>query len=281
MKTVIFACVHNAGRSQMSAAFFNAQADPAKARAWSAGTAPGQRVHPEVVEAMREVGIDLSGARPQKLTEELARQAQLLVTMGCGDECPYVPGLKVLDWPLPDPKGQSVEAVREIRDAIRSRVEALLQKEGWAQEPKQEVRADPKSSRESKPSGEQDPLAVDRRFFSALIAADVKSLDRLLADDFILIDVMRGAEVTKEAFLAVLGTGQIRFEAIEPAENRVRRYQTTAIVTGRTRMNGRFGDTPWAASSRYTHVYVQQQGPWRMVSAQGTPIAPEPDGPAA
>jgi arsenate reductase len=116
----------------MSAAFFNQMADPAVAHAVSAGTAPGQRVHPEVVEAMREVDIDLSAARPQKLTEELAREAQLLVTMGCGDECPYVPGLKILDWPLPDPKGQSVQAVREIRDDIRGRVEALLEAEGWA-----------------------------------------------------------------------------------------------------------------------------------------------------
>ena len=92
MKTVIFACVHNAGRSQMAAAYFNTLADPAKARALSAGTTPGDRVHPEVVEVMREAGIDLSGARPQKLTTELAGEAQLLITMGCGDECPYVPG---------------------------------------------------------------------------------------------------------------------------------------------------------------------------------------------
>ena len=88
MKTVIFACVHNAGRSQMAAAYFNTLADPAKARALSAGTTPGDRVHPEVVEVMREAGIDLSGARPQKLTTELAGEAQLLITMGCGDECP-------------------------------------------------------------------------------------------------------------------------------------------------------------------------------------------------
>jgi arsenate reductase (thioredoxin) len=131
MTQVIFACVHNAGRSQMSAAFFNELADPAAARAISAGTAPGERVHPEVVEVMREAGIDLSGARPQKLTEELAREAQLLVTMGCGDECPYVPGLEVRDWPLPDPKGQSLDAVRAIRDDIRGRVQALVEAEGW------------------------------------------------------------------------------------------------------------------------------------------------------
>lgn len=132
MKTVIFACVHNAGRSQMSAAFFNQLTDPAQARAISAGTQPAERVHPEVLEAMREVGIDLSGARPAKLTAELAQGAELLVTMGCGDECPYVPGLRRDDWPLQDPKGGSVDQVRGIRDDIRQRVLALLQANGWA-----------------------------------------------------------------------------------------------------------------------------------------------------
>jgi arsenate reductase len=126
MKVVIFACVHNAGRSQMAAAFFNKFADPAKARALSAGTAPGDRVHPEVVAVMKEEGIDLGGARPQKLTSELAAGAQLLITMGCGDECPYVPGLRRDDWPLDDPKGHSIERVRAIRDDIRTRVEALV-----------------------------------------------------------------------------------------------------------------------------------------------------------
>jgi arsenate reductase len=130
VKTVIFACVHNAGRSQMAAAFFNRLADPAKARAVSAGTTPGERVHPEVVAAMQEEGIDLSGARPQKLTTELAAGAQLLITMGCGDECPYVPGVRRDDWPLDDPKGQPVERVRAIRDDIRARVEALVGREG-------------------------------------------------------------------------------------------------------------------------------------------------------
>lgn len=130
MKTVIFACVHNAGRSQMAAAFFNLLADPTKARAVSAGTAPGERVHPEVVAVMQEQGIDLSGARPRKLTAELAGKAQLLITMGCGDECPYVPGARRDDWPLDDPKGQPVERVRAIRDDIRSRVEALIVREG-------------------------------------------------------------------------------------------------------------------------------------------------------
>jgi arsenate reductase len=130
VKTVIFACVHNAGRSQMAAAFFNELADPSKARALSAGTTPGDRVHPEVVAVMKEVAIDLSGARPHKLTAELAAEGQLLITMGCGDECPYVPGLRRDDWPLDDPKGQPIERVRTIRDDIRARVEALVDREG-------------------------------------------------------------------------------------------------------------------------------------------------------
>ena len=100
MERVIFACVHNAGRSQMAAAFLSEMADPGRVEAISAGTQPGDRVHPEVVEVMREVGIDLSGKRPQLLTEALARGASLLVTMGCGDECPYVPGVKRDDWNL-------------------------------------------------------------------------------------------------------------------------------------------------------------------------------------
>ena len=130
MKTVVFACVRNAGRSQMAAALFNKLADPAKGRALSAGTSPGERVHPEVVTVMREEGIDLSDARPRKLTPELAAEAQLLVTMGCGDECPYVPGLRRDDWPLEDPKGKPIERVRAIRDDIRDRVEALIAQEG-------------------------------------------------------------------------------------------------------------------------------------------------------
>ena len=131
MNTVIFACVHNAGRSQMAAAFFNAAADPAKAQALSAGTEPGQHVHPEVVEAMREVGFDLSQAVPTRLTDELARQAQLLVTMGCGETCPFVPGLRRVDWNLADPKGQSLEQVRSIRDEVRRRVADLVAANGW------------------------------------------------------------------------------------------------------------------------------------------------------
>jgi arsenate reductase len=129
MRTFIFACVHNAGRSQMSAAFFNELADPELARGISAGTQPAEHVHPVVVDAMREVGIDLGNAKPQKLTAELAQNAEMLVTMGCGDEGPYVPGLIRCDWPLPDPKGQGIEAVRQTRDEIRRRILQLLAQE--------------------------------------------------------------------------------------------------------------------------------------------------------
>ena len=131
MKRVVFACVHNAGRSQMAAAFFNHLADPEKAQAVSAGTEPGPRVHPEVLAAMQEVDIDLSGATPQRLTAELATGARYLITMGCGDKCPYVPGLEILDWPLEDPKGKAVQRVREIRDEVRERIEHLLAAHGW------------------------------------------------------------------------------------------------------------------------------------------------------
>ena len=129
--TVLFACVHNAGRSQMAAAWFNLLSDPSKARAISAGTDPGPRVHPEVVATMSEVGLDLSGTPTSKLTTDLARQAQMLITMGCGDQCPMVPGLERDDWPMEDPKGKSIALVREIRDEIRQRVETLLEREGW------------------------------------------------------------------------------------------------------------------------------------------------------
>jgi arsenate reductase len=115
----------------MAAAFFVAGADPERASALSAGTDPAARVHPEVVAVMAEIGIDLTAARPQRLTEDLARGATLLITMGCGDDCPFVPGLRVDDWPLPDPKGQALDAVRAIRDDVRARVHALLEVEGW------------------------------------------------------------------------------------------------------------------------------------------------------
>jgi arsenate reductase len=131
MDRVIFACVHNAGRSQMAAAFFARLADPTRAAAVSAGTQPGDRVHPEVIDVMREVGIDLSAERPQRLTDALAENATLLITMGCGDECPYIPGLGRDDWPLSDPKGQPVAEVRRIRDEIQDRVEALIDRHGW------------------------------------------------------------------------------------------------------------------------------------------------------
>jgi arsenate reductase len=131
MKTVLFACVHNAGRSQMAAAFFNMLVNREKARALSAGTQPGGRVHPEVVTAMNEAGVDLSGASTTRLTPELAQQADMLITMGCGDECPYVPGAERDDWPLDDPKGKPIEQVRAIRDEVRSRVETLIDRGGW------------------------------------------------------------------------------------------------------------------------------------------------------
>jgi arsenate reductase len=130
MKTVLFACIHNAGRSQMAAAWFNALANPTQGRAVSAGTEPGQRVHPEVLEVMKEVGIDLSNITPRLLTRELAAGATLLVTMGCGASCPVVPGLRRADWPLEDPKGKPLDHVRRIRDDIRERIEKLVAEEG-------------------------------------------------------------------------------------------------------------------------------------------------------
>jgi arsenate reductase len=130
MLHVLFACTHNAGRSQMAAALFNSMCDPERAGASSAGTAPADRVHPEVVEVMREIGIDLSRTTPRRLTREIASAADLLVTMGCSEECPHVPGLRKLDWPLPDPKSQPLERVREIRGRIAELVSDLLVAEG-------------------------------------------------------------------------------------------------------------------------------------------------------
>jgi arsenate reductase (thioredoxin) len=129
---VLFACVHNAGRSQMAAAWFNKLAEPAKASAISAGTEPGSRVHPEVIDVMKEAGVDLSGEKPKFLSDELARSATLLITMGCGEACPFVPGLRREDWPLEDPKGKPLARVREIRGQIEHRVRQLLETEGWA-----------------------------------------------------------------------------------------------------------------------------------------------------
>ncbi len=128
---VVFACLHNAGRSQMAAAFFNALVDSSSARAVSAGTRPGARVHPVVVEAMREVGIDVSHETPRLLTPEVAAGAGLLVTMGCGEECPIVPGAQREDWPLEDPANLPIERVRVIRDDLRKRVVLLVDTHGW------------------------------------------------------------------------------------------------------------------------------------------------------
>jgi len=125
MARVLFVCLPNAGRSQMSEALFAREAGT-RHEARSAGTTPAERVHPEVVEVMREVGIDLSGRTPVKLTRELAEQADVVVTMGCGDECPYVPGTRYVDWELEDPKGRPLDEVRATRDDIARRVDALL-----------------------------------------------------------------------------------------------------------------------------------------------------------
>lgn len=131
-QTVLFACVHNAGRSQIAAALFNRLADSEKAHAVSAGTSPADRPHPEVVASLEELDIDLSRARPQRLTDELAAAADLLITMGCGEACPVVPGLETRDWELPDPKGRPAEEVRAIRERIRERVQALVEEKGWS-----------------------------------------------------------------------------------------------------------------------------------------------------
>lgn len=131
MPHVLFVCLHNAGRSQMSRALF-ARAAGARHTAESAGTCPGDQVHPEVIEVMNELGIDLSGRVPQKLTHELAERADVVVTMGCGDSCPYIPGKRYVDWDLPDPKGQAIEVVRATRDDIARRVRDLVAElDGW------------------------------------------------------------------------------------------------------------------------------------------------------
>ena len=129
--TVVFACVANAGRSQMAAAFFNKLANSSRALALSAGTRPEQAVHPEVITAMGEKGFDLSKATPQYLSTDLTKDAHILVTMGCGDDCPLVPGVERDDWPLEDPKGKSVDAVRRIRDEIQKRVADLVRERKW------------------------------------------------------------------------------------------------------------------------------------------------------
>jgi arsenate reductase len=128
---VVFACVANAGRSQMAAAFFNTLASRKRAYAVSAGTRPADAVHPEVVTVMSEAGIDLSQAKPQYLSTDICKGAHILVTMGCGEECPLVPGLERDDWPLADPKGQPIERVRQIRDEIKKCVTALIKERHW------------------------------------------------------------------------------------------------------------------------------------------------------
>ncbi len=125
MATALFVCLHNAGRSQMSQALFERAAE-GRHRALSAGTTPADRVHPEVLEVMRELGIDLGDRKPKPLTRELAEQADVVVTMGCGDECPYIPGRRYLDWDLKDPKGRPLDEVRATRDDIDRRVRELV-----------------------------------------------------------------------------------------------------------------------------------------------------------
>ena len=131
MITVLFACVHNAGRSQIAAALFNACADPTKARAISAGTQPAARVHPEAIAVMRARGIELCAHTPQQLTPELAAGVNWLITMGCGDECPVVPGTQRDDWPIADPKGQPPAAVDTIAAEIGARVQRLVDDQRW------------------------------------------------------------------------------------------------------------------------------------------------------
>src|SRR5215207_11627899 len=147
MATALFVCLHNAGRSQMSQALFERAAE-GRHRALSAGTTPADRVHPEVVEVMRELGIELADREPQLLTRELAEQADVVVTMGCGDECPYIPGRRYLDWDLEDPKGRPIDEVRATRDDIARRVKAL------AAQLHDQPSARPGSSRETAPSGD-------------------------------------------------------------------------------------------------------------------------------
>ncbi len=128
---VLFACVHNAGRSQMAAVFFNQVADPERFVGVSAGLEPADRVHPEVVEVMQEVGVDLNDATPQVLTARMQSETHFLVTLGCGERCPMIPAMRRVDWQLEDPKGQPIERVREIRDDVRRRVEQLVAERSW------------------------------------------------------------------------------------------------------------------------------------------------------
>ncbi len=130
-------------------------------------------------------------------------------------------------------------------------------------------------------TGQADPLSADDRFFAALLGVNRDALDQLLAPDFLLIDVMTGSEIPRAPFLDLVGSGQLVFDAIDPADRRVRRYQDVAVITGRTQMRGRFGEAPFAASSRYTHVFLERESRWRLVAAQGTLITPPPETSAA
>ena len=132
---IVFLCIHNAGRSQMARWFFNQMADPNIARAVSCGTDPIPLVHPEVIEVMRELRVDLVGERPRLLTDEITANATLIVSMGCGDQCPTVPGAEQIEWDFPDPKGQPIEVVRRIRDEIRAKVRELVESRYWAKQP--------------------------------------------------------------------------------------------------------------------------------------------------
>jgi arsenate reductase len=200
MDKVIFACVHSAGRSQMAAAFFNHLADLSRVRAISAGTEPAARVHPEVVAAMREVGIDLEGARPQRLTPDLARDARWLVTMGCGEECPIVPGVQREDWALQDPKGQSLDAVRAIREDVRARVEAFALRAGYAS-PLIE-------------SGSRDTLPEVRAFLAANALPDAGLADHVAE---LLIARQDGRLVGTAALEIHGGDALLRSVAVDPS----------------------------------------------------------------
>jgi protein-tyrosine-phosphatase len=129
--TIIFACIHNAGRSQMAAALFNKYKHVDNVVGISAGTEPADKVHPNVVEVMKDLDVDLSQGKPQRLTEELAKQANIIVTMGCNEKCPYVPGVKIIDWQIPDPKNSNQEATIKIRDYIKDQIENFIKENNW------------------------------------------------------------------------------------------------------------------------------------------------------
>ena len=176
MKKVLFACVRNAGRSQIAAALFNRYVDPAKATAISAGTQPAASVHPEVLQVMKEIDIDLGSAVPQLLTDDVAASASVLVTMGCGEACPVVPGVERHDWSLEDPKGRPIERVRQIRNEVRDRIEALLSEEGWARKQPTAVSL--------MPAGADDEQAVRSLLKNAQLPED--GLELAFPDGFVV-----------------------------------------------------------------------------------------------